>query len=70
MKRGRSREGEPTEWTGWVVGTKVETEANPGLVDTDDRHEDQQWFGSHRPPGCPEKPLMSVSSARTANRHR
>ena len=49
---------------------KVEIEANPDLIDTDGRHEDQKWFGSHRPPGCPEKPLVSAWSARTANRHR
>ena len=30
--RGRGKEGEPIEWTGWVCRTKCVTEANPGRM--------------------------------------
>ena len=30
MKRGRGREGEPSEWTGWACYIKRVIEANPG----------------------------------------
>jgi hypothetical protein len=32
MKRGRGREGEPTEWTGWVSSAKCEIEGSPDLM--------------------------------------
>ncbi len=31
VKRGRGREGEPSEWTGWAFRPKCESEANPAL---------------------------------------
>ena len=36
---------------------KLETEANPGLIDSDPCTERAQACGSHRPPGRQEKPL-------------
>jgi hypothetical protein len=32
LKRGRGREGEPTEWTGSVSSRKWEIEVNPDLI--------------------------------------
>jgi hypothetical protein len=32
VKRGRGREGEPTEWTGLVASRKREIEGSPDLV--------------------------------------
>jgi hypothetical protein len=67
---GRGREGEPIEWTGWVWVWKLETEANPGFIDSDPTTERAQACGSHWSPGRQEKPLERAISARTANRHR
>ena len=57
MKRGRGREGEPIEWTGWAASLECETEASPGLGKHDSWDEFEQSDGSHCPPGRPEKPL-------------
>jgi hypothetical protein len=70
VKRGRGREGEPTEWTGWVSSAECEIEGSPDLMMHDDWDERPRGFGSHWPPSRQEKPLTSVLSARTANRHR
>jgi hypothetical protein len=59
VKRGRGREGEPTEWTGWVASRKGEIEARPGLMYPDRWDESRKRDGSHRPPGRQEKPLAS-----------
>src|SRR6266704_6699206 len=56
-KRGRGREGEPIEWTGWAASLECETEASPGLGKHDSWDEFEQSDGSHCPPGRPEKPL-------------
>ena len=56
-KRGRGREREPIEWTGWAARLEWETEGKPGLASHDSGHECLKEHGSHGAPGRPEKPL-------------
>jgi hypothetical protein len=69
-KRGRGREGEPIEWTGWAASLKWEFEGSPELKSHHSWDEFSREDGSHPSPGRQEKPLARDCSARTANRHR
>src|SRR5437667_811047 len=58
--RGRGREGEPIEWTGWAHLWKSEIEENPGLMRDDPDAEREQSCGSRWPPRRQEKPLAKM----------
>src|SRR6266566_3515729 len=60
-KRGRGREGEPIEWTGWAASLECEIEGRPGLEAHDSWDEFEQSDGSHRPPRPPRKAASEMS---------